>query len=328
MKVGIIGLGNLGSAVAYLAAGNGHPVLAWEYDQAVVDEVNRQHTNQRYLKGIQLPEQVSATTCVEEVFAGSELVFITLPSRFIPQVLGACAGRADTTIGLVNMAKGLHVETGKTAYQMLAELFPDNPKAMLAGPSLANEFVHGVLTAVVAASDDAGLITNIGIVLNNKRFAVSRSGDVMGVELGGILKNIYALGLGVFADREDRGLNFIGAYLTQAITEIQVLGVALGAKKESFWRLSGIGDLIATAMSPQSHNVTMGKLVAQGLSVAEIEAGLGVLPEGYNTLQVALRLAGEHGVSLPLAALLQRLIAGELSVDAFLDAFAATLSGC
>lgn len=329
MKIGIIGMGNLGSAVACLAGNNGHAVTGWEFNAEVVADINGNRRNQRYLPGITFPATVTATTTLEQAFAGAELLFIALPSRFIGPVLASAATLAADArlVGIVNLAKGLDGATGRTAMQQLAGIFPQTALAMLAGPSLANEFARGVMTVVVAASRDRQLQQQIGTALNGSRFAVLHSDDVMGVELGGILKNIYALGLGIFAARTDAGLNFTGAYLTQAQAEIQRLGVSLGARPESFLLPSGIGDLIATALSEESHNRTMGRLIGAGLSLQQVKEKMQNLPEGYNTLQVALALAAKHNISLPLAALLQQVVEGEITPDGFYERFVGLLKG-
>lgn len=325
MKAGVIGLGNLGSAVARQIAANGYDVLGWEYDAAVVDEVNRQHTNTRYLEGLPLGDRVKATTDIVECLNSVDIAFVTLPSRFIQRVLSPCVGKLPAGLPLVNMSKGLHEDSGETVFSQLSALFPQHPLAMLAGPSLANEFSRGVFTAVVAATDHPGLAEQIRTLMAGPRFAVVCRDDAIGVELGGILKNIYALGMGLFDGRPDRGMNLVGAYLTQAIAEMQQLGTALGGKPESFFALSGIGDLITTALSEHSHNQTMGRLVAAGKTTEQIREQMGVLPEGYNTVQVALGLAEKHGLQLPLAGLIHEAVSGRLDVDSLLDQLAGLL---
>jgi glycerol-3-phosphate dehydrogenase (NAD(P)+) len=314
MRVSIVGLGNLGSAIAYIIAGNGHVVTCWEYDEAVVAEVNNEHRNQRYLPDRVLPHGVVATSDVAKVLIDTELVLITLPARFIASVLAEHADLAERDIPIVNMSKGIDAQTDETAFKLVSRLFPEQPVVMLAGPSLANEFVRGVITGLIAASSDNSAITRVAQAFNNDHFFVRGSADPVGVELGGILKNIYALGLGMFVDP---GLNFTGAYLTQALTEIKAVGVALGAKAESFDGLSGMGDLIATSLSEHSHNRAMGGLIAQGLSLAEVEEKMGILPEGYHTLGIIIPMAERLGVAMPLANLLNAVITGEQSLEGF-----------
>jgi glycerol-3-phosphate dehydrogenase (NAD(P)+) len=324
MKVSIIGLGNLGSAIAYIAAGNGHSVHCWEYDESVVDEVNKLHCNQRFLPGREFPATITATTVVADVLVDTELVFVTLPARFINPVLGAAAVVSPSEIPIVNMSKGLDAKTGETAYQLLSRMFADHPRVMLAGPSLANEFVDGVTTGLVAASESLEAIASVGSALNNTHMFVKGSNDPIGVELGGILKNIYALGMGIFTDA---GMNFTGAYLTQSLLEMKTLGKALGAQPSTFDGLAGMGDLITTSLSEHSHNRTMGRLVAEGLSLEEVETRMGILPEGYHTLSMALSLASEHQVAMPVARLLNAVITGEQSVSSFQHDFVGLMRG-
>ena len=327
MEIGIIGLGNLGTALAYVAAGNGHRVTGWEYDKIVIEQINREHCNRRYLPEITLADSVRATASVTEVFERAQLVFITLPSRFIRPVLGTVAVQLNSRPGIVNMSKGIDADTGITAFETVTSLFPQHATAMLAGPSLANEFSAGVLTGLVAASGDRQLIAAIDSALGNSRFVIVSGDDPVGVELGGVLKNIYAMGIGLFDNDPDRGLNFVGAYLTRAMAEIVALGTALGAREQTFWQLSGIGDLVTTALSEHSHNRRMGRLVARGFTVDEIEQQMGVLPEGYTTMTAALALAEKHEVALPLARLLHQVIHGEFGTDRFYDRFAEILRG-
>jgi glycerol-3-phosphate dehydrogenase (NAD(P)+) len=195
---------------------------------------------------------------------------------------------------------------------------------MLAGPSLANEFVNGVMTGLVAASENSEAIDCVGRALNNAYLFVKGSKDPIGVELGGILKNIYALGMGMFADA---GMNFTGAYLTQSLLEMKTLGKALGAQPSTFDGLAGMGDLITTSLSEHSHNRTMGRLVAEGLSLEEVETRMGILPEGYHTLSMALSLASEHQVAMPVARLLNAVITGEQSVSSFQHDFVGLMRG-
>lgn len=308
MTIALLGLGNLGTAVARLLAANGHPVLAWEHDEAVVEEINSRHGNHRYLEGVDLPKTVVATGDIGKVLAEGELVINCLPSKFIVPVLEPVAAKLPPGTPLVNMAKGIDRQSRQTASQQLGHLFPSNPLVMLAGPSLANEFSRGVNTVVVAACEDRAVAQQVADLMTNDHFTVLLSDDVVGVELGGILKNIYAIGLGAAHAEGPPGLNFVGAYLTQALGEMQRIGMTLGASAESFYSFSGVGDLVATAMSEQSHNYRFGKLIGSGMTLAEAGDKAGLLPEGVNTLQVMAKLADEQQLQLPLLRALQQLL--------------------
>ncbi len=321
MNVGMIGLGNLGAAVGDLVARNGHQVLGWEYHASVVEEVNTQHTNSRFLEGVALHPQLRATTELAEVFAASEIVFIALPSTFIESTLGPVQRQIQNDILFVNMAKGINQETGLTSFQTLARFLPDNRRIMLSGPSVANEFARGMPAVVVLAGDNDIDLLAAARVLDNSYFRTRFSDDAIGVELGGILKNIYAIGLGMFDGKQITSINFRSVYLTIALEEMARIGVAMGARLETFLYLAGMGDLLATSLSEHSHNRYMGELLAQGLTRDEIRTRMGVLPEGYNALKVALYLAEKLHVSLPVAAGLWDIINGRYEVDRFITAF-------
>ena len=324
MNVVIVGLGNLGSAVATVLARNGHQVMAWEFNQAVVDELNQQHSNSVYLPAVPMPNTIAATSDSQQLpLAEADALIITLPSRFIEQTLAGLTLPAGLPI--VNMSKGMNPENGETVCQTLQRLFPNNALAQLSGPSIANEFVAGVITAFVAASSCHRLQQSLAQLFNNDSLSVQFSTDIIGVELGGIFKNCYALGLGIVGQHAAAGLNFSGAFLTLALQEMRSLAVAMGAQASTFDGLACMGDLIATALSDNSHNRKMGQLLAQGLSLAQIEQQLGVLAEGYKTLATMLPLAEQHGVTLPLAQLINELIEGRLSLDNFCKGFNALL---
>lgn len=321
MRVGIIGLGNLGTAVGDLIAVNGHEVIGWEHNATVVEEVNRQHVNQRYLPGVDLHLNLSATTDLAAAFESSAVVFIALPSLFIERTLKLIQGRIKPDTVLVNMAKGIDGATGLTSFQTLSALFPDSRRVMLSGPSVANELARRMPTVVVIAGQSKADLIRVAQVLDNDTFRVRFSDDEIGVELGGVLKNIYVIGLGLFDGSHITSVNFRAVYLTLAMEEITRIGVSLGAKIETFLYLSGIGDLLATSLSEHSHNRRMGELLAQGRSLAQVEQAMGVTPEGFNTLRSMLYLAEKMHVAMPLAKGLWDVIHGRYSAEKFITSF-------
>ena len=321
MQIGLIGLGNLGTAIGNLIAANGHQVLGWEYNQNVVTEINTQHLNARFLPEVPLNPNLKATSDLPMVFQDCRLVFVAIPSVFIQPTLEPVRARVDPELLLVNMAKGIDGESGLTSFQVLSSLFPQNPRVMLSGPSIANEFARGMPTVVVIAGPRKSDLLQVSYLLDNKSFRTRFAEDAIGVELGGILKNIYAIGLGMFDGQNITSVNFRSVYLTIALEEMARLGVSFGAKIETFLYLSGIGDLLATALSGHSHNRRLGELLAQGLSLAEIKEKMGVLPEGYNTLKVMLYIAEKLHVSIPLAKGLWDVINGRFEAEKFIFSF-------
>jgi glycerol-3-phosphate dehydrogenase (NAD(P)+) len=315
-KIGVIGLGNLGTAMLNVIGSNGHEVIAWEHNSDVVAELNTHHTNNTYLPDISLPTSAIATSDIHRVFAESSMVFITLPSKFTPSALAPLEPDLFADVPIVNMSKGIDVETGKTAMQTIQALRPAHSKAVLSGPSLANEFVAKKGTAVVAASSDQTLLQQMQYLLNNDYFKVASHPDMLGVELGGILKNIYALSFGIMLTDIRQNLNFTGLFITQALKEMATLSQAMGAEASTVYQLSGIGDLICTALSPHSHNRKLGKLFAQGYTVAEAETHMGILPESFNTLKAIMPVIKEQQLELPIAQALYDGLSGHGSTQA------------
>jgi len=321
MDAGIIGLGNLGTAIGNLIACNGYEVLAWEYDPAVVEEVNAHRTNTRFLPGVNLHSTLRATSRLSEVLAACPLLFIALPSVFIHPTLEPHHEQMPPETLIVNMAKGIDASTGLTTFQTLTGLFPRNPRVMLSGPTIANEFARLMPTVVVLAGESKGDLLRVSRLLDNDYFRTRFSEDAIGVELGGVLKNIYAIGLGLLDGKQVKSINFRAVYLTLAMEEITRVGVSLGAKIETFLYLAGVGDLLATSLSEHSHNRRMGELLAQGLTLAQIEAKMGVAPEGFNTLRSMLYIGEKMHVAMPLAKGLWDVIHGRTSAEKFIASF-------
>ncbi len=321
MDAGMIGLGNLGSAVGNLIAENGYSVLGWEYNESVVKEINEQHTNSRYLDGIPMHSNLTATTNLDEIFKTCPVVFIAIPSIYIHSTLSRFQGKLPADTLFVNMAKGIDRKAGMTAFETINNLFPANPKIMLSGPAIANEFAHGMPTIVVLAGKNFTDQLRVSKMMDNDHFRTRFSDDEIGVELGGILKNIYAIGLGMFDGADIKSINFRAVYLTLALEEMSRFGVAMGGKLETFLYLSGIGDLLATALSEHSHNRRMGEMLANGLTLQEISDKMGIVPEGYNTLRTVLYYAEKLHTSMPLGKGLWDVMHGRIEVAKFLSSF-------
>jgi glycerol-3-phosphate dehydrogenase (NAD(P)+) len=219
------------------------------------------------------------------------------------------------------MAKGIDRQSGLTALQTVARIFPDNPRIMLSGPAIANEFARGLPTVVVLAGGSFNEQLKVSRVMDNDGFRTRFSDDPIGVELGGILKNIYAAGLGLFDGEGIRSINFRSVYLTLALEEMATFGVGMGARLETFLYLAGMGDLVATGMSEHSHNRRMGELLAQGYSLEQIRQEMGVIPEGYNTLRTVLYFAEKMHLRLPIAKGLWDVMNGRATGNKFIYSF-------
>jgi glycerol-3-phosphate dehydrogenase (NAD(P)+) len=298
-KVSVIGAGGWGSALAQLLSSRGVPVTIWAHEPAQADEINSSHTNKKFLPGVTLNPSVRATSSMEEA-AKADLFVMVPPSKFLPEVARQL-GRAGVTAGapLVCCTKGLEHQSGRLMTQVLAEIFPANPVAALSGPNHAEEVARGTPAAAVVAADDHELAARIRDFFNTGNFRAYSVDDVTGVELGGALKNIYAIAAGI-SDGLGLGDNAKAALVTRSLAEMVRLGTRLGGQRDTFHGLSGLGDLIVTCFSQHSRNRGVGERLGRGEKWADIEKSMVMVAEGVPTTRTAQAEARKHGVDTPL----------------------------
>ncbi len=318
MRVGFIGLGNIGITLANIIAQNGYEVLGWEYHKDIVDEINTKHTNSKFLPEVELDPKLKATKKVSDVLRYCDIIFNAIHSVNIRSTLEDNRGKVRIGARFVNLAKGLD-EYGITACGILEELFPENKVIMLTGPTIANELAQGNPTMMMMSGAEKNELMEIARIIDNDFLRVRFSDDRIGLELGGILKNIYAIGLGIMEGENIKSVNFRAVYLTLALEEMTKFGMAMGAKEETFLSVAGVGDLLATSISPSSHNRKMGIMLAKGMSIEQIKKSMEVLPEGYNTLKNMLYLSEKLHVTVPLAQNLWKVIQGKISGHDFVS---------
>ncbi len=321
MEVGFVGLGNMGTAVALLVAQKGYGVLAWEYHSSVVEEVNSRHLNSRFLPGVALPESLVATSDLGKVVASSQVLFIAIHSPFLKDTLGPVSSYLSENSLVVSLVKGVEEGSLKTPSRILREIFPQARVVVLSGPTVANEFSYGLPAGAVLAGESKEDLHRVAFLVDTEFFRTRFTGDVIGVEWSGVLKNIYAIGLGMMDGAGVRSLNFKAAFLTRALQEMGDLVSALGGRRETVHYLAGLGDLIATALSEHSHNRRLGELLGQGMDLGEVEKEMGVIPEGYRTLKVALYLGEKYHVPIPVARSIWRVITGEVPPKVMVNNF-------
>ena len=298
-KVSVIGAGGWGSALAQLLSSRGVPVTIWAHEPAQADEINSSHTNKKFLPGVTLNPSVRATSSMEEA-ANADLFVMVPPSKFLPEVARQL-GRAGVTAGapLVCCTKGLEHQSGRLMTQVLAEIFPANPVAALSGPNHAEEVARGTPAAAVVAADDHELAARIRDFFSTGNFRAYSVDDVTGVELGGALKNIYAIAAGI-SDGLGLGDNAKAALVTRSLAEMVRLGTRLGGQRDTFHGLSGLGDLIVTCFSQHSRNRGVGERLGRGEKWADIEKSMVMVAEGVPTARTAQAEARKHGVDTPL----------------------------
>ncbi len=316
MKIAVLGLGNMGTAIGHLIAGNGHEVIGWEHFEEVVEEVNESHTNPRYLKDVSLHENLRATSDLEEAVKDCTCILFALPSQYLQD---AAKKLKDISLPqatlLVSLSKGLINK--KTSGQMLEDMFPDLTLVVLSGPSIAGEFARGEITSVTLASKEQKSLNKIAELLKTENFRVQFSEDRLGTELGGILKNCYALVLGLTNACQPDASNLWGAVTAVAISEMADLGESLGGKKETFYGNAGLGDLITSTKSSEGHHFRFTQyLVKEGDKEKAIDK-LGQKPEGMVSLNEIRALAREHNCKTPLLDLVSEVLSGAKNAGDF-----------
>lgn len=298
MKVAAIGGGSWGTTVAHLCAHNAETqVFARRSD--VADGITEQHQNPRYLAGFDLHPELSASTDIEQVAAGADVVIMGVASPGFRDTLDALSPLVTPGVPIVSLAKGLDRDRGCRMTELISEAFPENPVGVLTGPNLAKEILAGHAAASVIAFDDPAVARRLQPLFATDMFRVYTNPDVVGCELGGALKNVIAVAAGM-ADGLGAGDNTRAAVITRGLAELTRLGVAMGGKAETFVGLAGVGDLIATCISPQSRNRSVGEELGKGRTIDAIIEEMHQVAEGVRSAPVVSQLGREYGVELPI----------------------------
>ncbi len=306
MRAAVLGSGSWGTALAAQLALNGHDSILWGRDLAEVEDVREHRENRRYLPGHRLPDSLDAQVLDGPVDL-ADLYVVAVPTHAVREV---CAFLPQREPLVVVASKGLE-PGGKLVSEVVGEVVPSARMVALSGPNLAIELMKRVPTAAVAASSDTGLADLVANAFNSTVLRVYLSDDLVGVELAGALKNVLAIGAGM-SDGLGFGDNTKGALLARGLLEMTKLGVRCGAKPESFFGVSGVGDLIATAASKLSRNYRVGYGLGQGRSLNEILAEIGQVAEGVTTAESALCLAERTGVPTPIFTGIAAVLRGDL----------------
>ncbi|WP_152222299.1 NAD(P)H-dependent glycerol-3-phosphate dehydrogenase [Pseudomonas sp. SCB32] len=316
--IAVLGGGSFGTAFANLLAENGQRVRQWMRDEEQAEAIRTLRENPRYLKGVKIHAGVEPTTDLPATLAACEMIFVAVPSSALRKVL---EGRSEELAGkmLVSLTKGIEAQTFKLMSQILEEIAPKSRIAVISGPNLAREIAEHELTATVVASEDEEVCERVQAALHGRTFRVYASGDRFGVELGGALKNVYAIIAGMAAAL-GMGENTKGMLITRALAEMTRFAVKLGANPMTFLGLAGVGDLIVTCSSPKSRNYQVGFALGEGLSLDDAVARMGETAEGVNTLRVLKAKADELQVYMPLVAGLNAILFGGRTLAQVIEA--------
>jgi glycerol-3-phosphate dehydrogenase (NAD(P)+) len=316
VHVAVLGGGSWGTTVAALSAGNG-PTRLWVRDPATAVEINDEHTNSRYLGERALPRSLRATTDLGEALDDADVVVFGVPSHSLREVARAASLHVRPWVPVLSLIKGLELGTRLRPSEVLVEELAGHPVGVLSGPNLAREVLDGFAAAAVIATADPDVAMALQPLFRSRVFRVYRNADVLGSEMGGVLKNIVAIAAGM-ADGLGVGDNTRAMVITRGLAEITRLGVAMGARPETFAGLTGLGDLMATCMSPLSRNRRVGEALARGETLEQIGAELGQVAEGVKSASTVMELAQAHDVVMPIATEVDAVInQGRHPVDAY-----------
>lgn len=300
VNIAVLGAGSWGTALASHLAGNGHSVTLWGRSSAVIDTIKNQQENTRYLPGIRLTESLQATDNLQQALTGVSDVLISVPSHSFRSMIEQIASHRGRDCGVVWACKGLEAGSGRFLSDIADEtLGPEARYAVVSGPTFAAELAAALPTAISVASNHIEFGHEVGGWLHNERFRAYTTDDIKGVQLGGALKNIYAIAAGI-SDGLSFGANARVALITRGLAEVTRLGGQLGVRTDTLMGLSGMGDLILTCTDDQSRNRRFGLALAEGLSVAEAKTRIGQSVEGVDATLAVHDLAARHAVELPI----------------------------
>ncbi len=302
LRLGVVGAGSWGTALANLLACKGYAIDLWVFEPEVCRQIEKQHENKVFLPGVTLSENLRPTNDLSRVVAAKDLVLVVVPSHVMRTVVGEMADRLDPATLLVTASKGIENQTHLTMNGVILDVlqgWPERQLAVVSGPSFAEEVARKAPTVVTAASTDMVTAEKVQSVFVTPYFRVYTNTDVVGVEIGGAIKNVIAIAAGVI-DGLGLGLNTRAALITRGLTEIQRLGRRMGADPRTLAGIAGVGDLILTCTGDLSRNHTVGKKIGEGLSLEEILAEMRMVAEGVKTAKSVYNLSRKLGVEMPI----------------------------
>ncbi|PQM26431.1 NAD(P)H-dependent glycerol-3-phosphate dehydrogenase [Sphingopyxis lindanitolerans] len=299
LKVGLLGGGSWGTTVASVVSRNA-PITLWARDAETVDGINSDHENRKYLPGIRLPAALRATGDMAEVVAGADVLVMGVPSHSFRGVLEEARRHLRPWVPVISLTKGLELSSGKRMTELIEEILPGHPVGVLTGPNLAREIMTGQAAASVLSMADEIVVRALQPIFHSGLFRVYTNTDLLGCELGGVLKNIIAIAVGM-GDGLGAGDNTRAGLMTRGLAEITRLGVAMGGRPETFAGLTGMGDLIATCTSPLSRNRHVGVELGKGRHIDDIIAGMNMVAEGVKSAPTVMALADKFDRAMPIA---------------------------
>lgn len=299
-KITILGDGGWGTTLSILLCKKGFKVTLWGAFEDNILAIEKSRVNNKFLPHISIPKSLKLTSSLDEAVTNSALIVVAIPSQFIRQTLRRLARKYISNAAFLNVSKGIEIKTGKTISSVISEELGSNKQiAVLSGPTIAIEVAKGIPTAAVISSKNKMFARLLQDIFMTDRFRIYINPDVLGVELGGALKNIIAIGCGI-SDGLGFGTNTKSALLARGLAEMSRLGAAMGAKRETFSGISGLGDLVTTCISPYSRNRFVGEEIGKGKKLKEILSSMNMVAEGVTTVKAGYFLSKKYNVSMPI----------------------------
>jgi glycerol-3-phosphate dehydrogenase (NAD(P)+) len=310
-KVAILGGGSFGTALAALLAKKGTDVSIWDRETEVVEDINKNRRNEKYLRDLIIPEKVKAFNDINDAVYGSTFIVLAIPSHVIRGLCSSIRSIINRNQIIISIAKGIEEGTLLRISQIINEVLPENPVVILSGPSHAEEVAAGIPTTVVVSSEDMKYAEMVQDLFMTGQFRVYTNDDLTGVEIGGAVKNIIALAAGI-ADGIGYGDNSKAALMTRGMSEITRIGIRLGGRRETFSGLTGMGDLIVTCTSMHSRNRRAGILIGKGVSMEDAVKHIGMVVEGIKACKAFYELKEKEEVSMPITDVLYKVLFHEM----------------
>jgi glycerol-3-phosphate dehydrogenase (NAD(P)+) len=312
-SVSVVGGGAWGTALAQTLSHGGISVTLWAREPEIVDDINLRRVNRTFLPGVDLNTSIHATGDLANV-AHADAILAVVPAQHLRDVMTKLASQVAADTPVIICAKGIEQSTGRFMGDVLAEVAPHVLQVVLSGPSFAADVARGLPSALTLACRNETVGRALTTALSSRQMRLYWSNDVLGAELGGAVKNVLAIAAGIVAGR-GLGASAHAAIVTRGFAEMRRFGETMGARPETLLGLSGLGDLILTCGSPQSRNMSLGRALGEGRTLAEILGARAAVTEGIYTCKALVRLSREHGIDMPIAEAVNGIVEGRLAVD-------------